>query len=147
MTPGEGSGVLASERGSVTYWMLGLSLLLLTVGGISVDLWGLMAERRELAVTADAASVAAASAIDEGVWRTTGELVIAPEEARRRALAVIAAQPVADEVVLPPGWLQVEGSGVTVRLETVAEVSLLRLSGIAEVPISAAATAEARVAG
>ena len=45
-----------NERGSVTFWMLGLAIALLTVGVLSVDLWALIGERRELTAVADAAA-------------------------------------------------------------------------------------------
>ena len=54
------------ERGSITFWMLGLSIALLTLGVVSVDLWNLMAHRRELASLADAAALAGPDAVTIG---------------------------------------------------------------------------------
>jgi len=70
-----------SDRGSVTLWMLGLSLLLLLFGGLVIDFWRALALQRELAAIADSASVAAASGIDEQHYRLTGEVVIEPDRA------------------------------------------------------------------
>ncbi|MGH9030897.1 MAG: pilus assembly protein TadG-related protein, partial [Acidimicrobiia bacterium] len=49
----------------MTVWMLGLCLMLLLLGGISLDLWRAFSERRALASAADAAAIAGASALDE----------------------------------------------------------------------------------
>ena len=76
---------MKGDRGSVTIWMLGLSLLLLLFGGLAVDFWRALALQRELAAVADSAAVAAASGIDEGHYRLTGEVVL--ERDRARALA------------------------------------------------------------
>jgi len=70
-----------SDRGSVTLWMLGLSLLLLLFGGLVVDFWRALALQRELAAIADSASIAAASGIDEEHYRLTGDVVIEPNRA------------------------------------------------------------------
>ena len=72
---------MSSDRGSVTLWTLGLSMLLLLFGGLAVDFWRALALQRELAAIADSASVAAASGIDEEHYRDTGEVVIDPERA------------------------------------------------------------------
>ena len=72
---------MRSDRGSVTLWMLGLSLLLLLFGGLVVDFWRALALQRELAAIADSASIAAASGIDEEHYRLTGDVVIEPNRA------------------------------------------------------------------
>lgn len=60
------------EHGSVTIWMLGLCVAVLFLGGLSLDLWRAFLERRDLAGAVDAAAVAAASALDEVVFRDDG---------------------------------------------------------------------------
>ena len=72
---------MRSDRGSVTLWMLGLSLLLLLFGGLVIDFWRALALQRELAAIADSASIAAASGIDEEHYRLTGDVVIEPNRA------------------------------------------------------------------
>ncbi|HET9202508.1 MAG TPA: pilus assembly protein TadG-related protein [Acidimicrobiia bacterium] len=72
---------MSSERGSVTLWTLGLSILLLLFGGLMVDFWRALAVQRELAAIADSASIAAASGIDEEHYRSTGEVLIDPARA------------------------------------------------------------------
>src|SRR5882757_6312521 len=74
-----------ADSGTITLWMLGLSLLLFLLGGISLDLWRSFSERRALAASADAAALAGASAIDEGRYYQSGDIVLVPAEAESRA--------------------------------------------------------------
>ncbi|HWL50179.1 MAG TPA: pilus assembly protein TadG-related protein, partial [Acidimicrobiia bacterium] len=92
---------MRSERGSITLWMLGLSLLLLLFGGLAIDFWRALALQRELAAIADSASVAAASGIDEERYRTTGEVLIDADRAAGIGSSYVASQDVAlDDVIL-----------------------------------------------
>lgn len=133
------------ERGSVTLWILGLGLMLMVLSGLSLDLWRLMAERRELAAIADAAASAAASGIDELNWRLTGELVLDFDIAQQRANRVIDSQKVA--VDRPPGWFTVDSTrrAALVSLEREVELTLLRLVRPAPVVLRASSRAEAQV--
>ncbi len=102
--------MINSERGSVTLWMLGLSLLLLLFGGLALDFWRGLALQRELAAVADSAAVAAASGIDEVFYRETGEIQLDPGRTRVLALASVQFQdaPVLGvEVSLSPDRTQV----------------------------------------
>ncbi len=83
-----------SERGSVTIWMLGLSVLLLLFGGLALDFWRGLALQRELAAVADSAAIAAASGIDEEYYRATGEVILDATRSRALALTSVAAQDV-----------------------------------------------------
>ncbi len=85
---------LRSERGSVTLWMLGLSLLLLLFGGLAIDFWRALALQRELAAIADSASVAAGSGIDEEHYRATGEVRIDSDRAAGIGSSYVASQDV-----------------------------------------------------
>lgn len=84
---------MRDERGSTTLWTMGLALALFMVGGLSLDLWRVLAERQDLANIADAGAVAAASGIDVEHFRDSGEKLLAPDLARELALAAIATQP------------------------------------------------------
>ena len=75
------------EEGTVTLWLLGVCMLLLALGGISVDLWRGFSARRSLANTADAAALAGASAIDEDAYRQRGVVQLEPAVAESRARA------------------------------------------------------------
>jgi len=72
------TGRRRSERGSISTLGLGMTLLLFVVGGISIDLWRVVAARQDLSQRADAAATAGANAIDVAEYRTNGELVLDP---------------------------------------------------------------------
>jgi len=84
--------VSTRDEGSVTLWLLGVSIMLIALGGISVDLWRSFSARRALAAGADAAALAGASAIDEDRYRGSGIVVLLPSVAERRARDSLAAQ-------------------------------------------------------
>lgn len=135
-----------AEKGSVTLWMMGLGLLLLTLGGLSVDLWRLIAERRELAVMAEAAAVAAVNAVHEEVFRQTGEIVLRPAEAVELAERSLLAQPGGSDQTLDPDWFVLEDEvTVVVTLRRTVEFTLLRIAGAEPVAIGASARAVADV--
>ncbi len=69
------------ERGSVTFWVLGLTILLLAFGGLALDFWRALAVQREVAAVADAGVAAAASGIDELHYRSTGEIRLSGDRA------------------------------------------------------------------
>lgn len=125
------------ERGSVTMWMLGLAFALLTLGVLSVDLWMLIGERRELASVADAAAVAAASAVDEAAWRSGDGLRLVPTEAEARAWEILGSRVEAD--------VDLDADGVTVRVfvRRTVETALLGLAGRSHVTVGASAQATA----
>lgn len=116
-----------NENGSITFWLLGLSLLLVAVGGIGLDLWRALEVRRDLSSMADAASAAAVSAIDEAHWRAVGELRLEPSAAEERALMALRAQPGFPALLDPPIVEVVDGTAVFVRLDRDVELTLLRL--------------------
>ncbi len=76
-----GSG--GDERGTITIWVLGLTVAVLFLGGIGLDLWRAVAVRRELSAMADAAATAGANGLDEPALRG-GRLQL--DDARARAL-------------------------------------------------------------
>ncbi len=80
------------ERGTITLWLLGLCMMLLLLGGISLDLWRAFSERRSLAAAADAAAIAGATALDTGAYRATGTVQLVPADAEARALASLRGQ-------------------------------------------------------
>lgn len=109
---------MRSDRGSITLWMLGLSVLILLFGGIALDYWRGLALQRELAAVADSAALAAASGIDEEVYRATGDLVLDPERSRGLAAAAVSWQDV--EVV----DLMVDVADDSVAITVTSEVEL-----------------------
>ncbi|MCZ7525482.1 MAG: pilus assembly protein TadG-related protein [Acidimicrobiia bacterium] len=118
------AGDRGGERGWVTLWVLGLCVMVLFLGGVSLDLWRVLAERRELAATADAAARAGTGAIDEAAWRT-GELRLDPAEAEALALDHLAAASAGGPAV--DGRVGADDTTVTVELEREVELTLTRV--------------------
>lgn len=136
----------SGERGSVTLWLLGLSVMLLGLGALSVELWHAVAQRQALVGVADAAAYAAASGLDETAARERGQVRLAPARARRLAATVIAAG-TRDQPVL--GWdvrVASDGRAVTVTVEGRADSPLLGLlvPGAVYLPIRVTASAGPR---
>jgi hypothetical protein len=74
-------GRFSEEHGTVTLWVLGLCVSLMFLGGLGLDLWRAVAERRQLSSMADSAATAAANGIDVAALRA-GTLRLDPERAR-----------------------------------------------------------------
>lgn len=110
-----------SDRGSVTIWMLGLSVLLLLFGGLALDYWRALALQRELAAVADSAAIAAASGIDEEFYRATGEVVLAAERAEGLAQSAVEWQ----GVDLIDVSVAVDPTSVSVTVTGAVELGLL----------------------
>lgn len=85
---------MRGDRGSMTVWAMGLSLLLFAVGFLALDLWSGFAARQEAAAIADSAAIAGASAVNETAWRA-GELALDAASAHTRAV---------DAAVTHPAW-------------------------------------------
>jgi len=80
------------EKGSITIWALGLSLLLFGFGFLTLDLWSGFSTRLEAAAIADGAAIAGATALDETAWRS-GSLALDPATAESRATTTALAHP------------------------------------------------------
>jgi Flp pilus assembly protein TadG len=114
-----------AEAGTMTIWMLGLCLMLLLLGGISLDLWRAFSERRALASAADAAAVAGASALDEPAYRATGAVRLVPDAAEQRAEASLAEQ--VDRRSLRGSRVAADDQAVVVEVTGSVDFSLLQL--------------------
>jgi Flp pilus assembly protein TadG len=128
MTVVRHGGRRLDERGFFTIWVLGLCVAVLFVGGISLDLWRALEQRRELAAIADAASVAAASHVDLDAFRASPSLIrLDHTEARNTALTYV--QQAADEehIMLSVSDVTVTDTQVEVRLERKIDSSLVRI--------------------
>jgi uncharacterized membrane protein len=134
-----------SERGSVTIWMLGLSVLLLLFGGLALDFWRGLALQRELAAVADSAAIAAASGIDEEHYRATGEVVLDTSRSRALALSSIAVQDV--DLTSVSSTTSVDGISVTVVVIAQLDLGLLGVFVDESEPLTvrASATASPRI--
>lgn len=109
---------MRQDRGSVTIWILGLSILILMFGGLALDLWRVIAVQRQAGALADAAAVAAATGIDEAHYRSTGEILLDPDRAGGLGFASIADQ----EVEIVSSSVQVAADGSEVEVEVVDEI-------------------------
>lgn len=89
------------EAGFVTVWVLGLTIMMLAIAGVSTDLWRAVATQRSVSSVVDSAAVAGSSGIDEGAYRSSGGSAVVLDVARARALAEnsLASQPEAASLV------------------------------------------------
>lgn len=110
------------ERGTITLWVLGLAIALMFLGGLSLDLWRAVADRRALSSMADSAAVAAANGVDLDALRR-GTLRLDPVRARAIARASLAADP--HSGALDAVDVEVTGNRVTVSLRDHVRFSLL----------------------
>ncbi|MFN2555595.1 MAG: pilus assembly protein TadG-related protein [Nitriliruptorales bacterium] len=113
-----------TESGSVTFWMLGLAVIVLALGGLSLDLWRVFLERRELAGVVDAAAIAGASAIDEAVFRSHGEVRVDSDQAFRTACTYLRAH--SDPPASCAG-IRVSPGGIEVSATRQVQLTLLNL--------------------
>jgi Flp pilus assembly protein TadG len=110
------------EHGTITLWILGLSISLLFLGGLSLDLWRAVAERRQLSSMADSAAAAAANGIDLEALRS-GTLHLDPVRARAIALASLDEDP--HSAALDAVDVEFTGDRITVTLRDHVRFSLL----------------------
>jgi Flp pilus assembly protein TadG len=116
---------LHDDRGTALTWLLGLLMMVLALGGLSVDLWRAFSDRRLVAGVVDAAAVAGASGVDEDHLRSTGEARLDPVLARQRASAALAAH--SGAVESPAISIAPDGSSITVSGSREVRLTLARL--------------------
>jgi Flp pilus assembly protein TadG len=134
------------DGGFLTIWLLGLCLLLLVLGGVSLDLWRVFSERQALAGLADSASLAGAAGLDLDAARR-GLVLLDPPDAARRAQASIAGQADKGSLVVSSVKIVVvqNPSEVTVSAAGQVHLTLLRLLlGDRPVTLHVSSTAAAR---
>lgn len=116
--------VLRREEGAMALWLLGLAVALLAVGGISIDLWRVSAQRRVLAAAVDSAATAGAGVLDIEQLRATDVVQLDPHGAKRQAEAVM-------DALAPAGLTAYAASATPQSVTVVARgqvpISLLRL--------------------
>jgi Flp pilus assembly protein TadG len=130
------------ERGTITFWVLGLCLMMFALGGISIDLWRSFSVRRSLAATADAAALAGASALDEGRYRSDGVITLVPPTAEARAYASLERQ--LDRAALRGADVRATAGDVTVVMRGDVTFTLLGLFEPGDFDVEVAATAVPR---
>jgi uncharacterized membrane protein len=127
-------GRLAGDRGSIAIGGLLLSLALVLLIGTGVDIAHAFIIRRDLTAIADSAALAGGQQLDLQAWRQ-GTLSLDPEQAEQAAEAELAANP---EIT---GRAQAQPSSITVEAHQRFPTIVLRLVGIAELTVTATATA------
>jgi Flp pilus assembly protein TadG len=110
------------ERGTVTLWVLGLCISLMFLGGLGLDLWRAVAERRQLSSMADSAATAAANGVDVDALRA-GTLRL--DSRRVRAIARETLDRDGHTASLDAVDVGVDGNQVTVVLRDHVNFSLL----------------------
>lgn len=128
------------ERGSITFFGMGMVIILLFVGGLSIDLWRVFGERRALAELADAAAAAGANGVDVGLYRDSGVVVLLPELAENLAWQSIEAQADKGSLSQAPSVLA-SADSVVVEVYGEVELTLLKIFTPGE-PLQIAVTAE-----
>lgn len=115
----------ARDRGFITIWGLGLAMILLFFGFLSLDLWHGFSERRQLAAAADQAAQAGANALDTGAFRSSGTRQLDPDLAEELAWSSLGVQGLG-ALSEPPVVLATTES-ITVTLDADVESGLLGL--------------------
>lgn len=134
--------VARDERGTMTLWVLGLCVVVLFLGGLSLDLWRVIAVRRSVVAMADAGATAGADGLDQAALRA-GVLRLDPALARADAGDALRAQ---------SGWpsvdaaeIDVDDDRVTVTLRASVDFTLLGIFVHGDpVEVQASASAEPR---
>lgn len=138
------------ERGdAVVLWCLGLAVLLLPLGGISVDLWHSVSDERALQAAAAAAAAAGSSGIDVAAYRTDSAVRLDPQLATGLALSTLDDQMDLPPLSGPPSvTVDPAGQTVTVQLHETVQLTLLRiLLGDQAIHLTATAVAAPRPSG
>jgi hypothetical protein len=130
------------QRGTITLWVLGLTVAVLFLSGLGVDLWHAIAARREVSLMADTAATAGANGLDEAALRG-GRLRLDDDRVRTLVATQLAQYPASARLVHEE--VSVDGVRVTVVLRERVRFSLL---GIfmrgGQFTVQATATAEPR---
>lgn len=101
-------------------------LIVLFLGAISFDLWSGFSTRRDFAGVADQAAQAGANALDEPLFRSTGERKLDPERAKALAAENLATHDLADTTGV---LIDATADQVVVELTGTVDVGLLRIFG------------------
>lgn len=134
------------DRGdAIVVWCLLTAILLLPLGGLSVDLWHGIAVQRKLQSAAEDAAAAGASGIDVAVYRQSGCVLLDPSVAVLLAEENLAQQAglgplAAEDISVAPNRAQ-----ITVVLREAVHLTLLKLvEGDRPLVVAASATSEPR---
>jgi Flp pilus assembly protein TadG len=138
------------ERGdAMVIWCLGLAILILPLGGISIDLWHTISEERALQTAAADAADAGASGINTTLYHATGQIALDPTQAVALAEQNLAEQSGLPTLATPPTIIvSPNGQQITVQLNTNVHLTLLSLvEGNRPIHIAASGSAAPRASG
>lgn len=129
------------DGGFTVLWVLGLCVIVLFIGGISLDSWRGISERRALSAAAHAAASAGANGIDEDLYRQTGDLRLDPDRAEAIAYDNLARQ--LDTRSLTGVDVVASPERITVTIAGTVDLTLLRLLAPDGEPLTITVTADA----
>ena len=138
------------ERGdAMVIWCLGLAILILPLGGISIDLWHTISQERALQTAATDAADAGASGINTTLYHATGQIALDPTQAVALAEQNLAEQSGLPTLATPPTiTVSPNGQQITVQLNTNVHLTLLSLvEGNTPIHIVASSSAAPRASG
>lgn len=144
MVPRAVSSGWAGDHGSVTVWLMVVPVLLLLLGGITLDLWSAASVRGRLAAVADDAAAAGATALDDGALRG-GDARLDPSRARERALRAVDTHHERSNV--EEVEVTATHSRVGVSVSGTAELHLLRMVGTTGIELTVTGHAAPDVRG
>ncbi len=122
------------ERGSVTVFVVSMTLSLLLMAGLVLDGGRIIAGRREADAVAAAAARAGAQGLDESGLRSTTEAPIRASDASVRVHRYL-------EPTGFTGSATVDGDTVVVRVHRTQDLQILSLVGMGSASIEGSATA------
>ncbi len=131
-------------------WCLLFALLLLPLGGLTIDLWHGIAVQRSLQSAAEDAATAGSSGIDVQQYRSTGCLLLDPAAAVPLAQANLASQSNLGPLAAVNIYVSPTGQQISVRLQEDVHLTLLSLvegNRPLVVTATASSTPEGSVAG
>lgn len=116
------------ERGdAMIVWCLLIALMLLPLGGLSIDLWRGISAQRSLESAAEDAATAGSSGIDVQQYRATGCLVLDPSSAVPMAEANLASQRNLGPLATVNVYVSPDDRQISVRLQEDVHLTLLSL--------------------
>jgi Flp pilus assembly protein TadG len=126
-------------------WCLLLAMMLLPLGGLSVDLWHGITVQRQLQAAAEDAAAAGASGIDVQRYRATGCIVLDPAAAETLAQENLSAQSGLGTLAGTDIQVGSDGETISVALREDVHLTLLALvEGNRPLVVAATATSAPR---
>jgi len=119
---------LRDERGdAMVVWCLLFAVMLLPLGGLSVDLWHGITVQRQLQSAAEDAALAGSSGIDVATYRQTGCIFLDPGAAVALAQQSVASQQGLGDLTAATFQVDPPGQQISVTLQKRVSLTLLAL--------------------